>query len=108
MISADDVLLRFAKVKPRLNKLQADDFAALNERLTLRIQKDDFKSAEKKVLTNFRLYVELMVDRGQLESCAHVVAFLERPRFEIASQFLLGDAKILAQTVEFIQAIAIA
>jgi hypothetical protein len=107
-ISAEDVLLRFAKSKPRLLKLQTHDFAALNERVVLRIQKDDFKGAEKKkVLANFLLYLALMVSMGQSESCVHLASMLDRPRYQTASQFLLGDEKILAQMVEFIQAIAI-
>lgn len=108
MISAEDVLFRFAKSKPRLSKLKTHDFAALNERLVLRIQKDDFKPAEKKkALTNFLQYLELMVKLRQSESCVHLASMLERPAYETASQFLLADAKILAQMVEFIQAIAI-
>ena len=108
MISAEDVLIRFAKTKTRLLKLQPHDFAALNERIILRIQKDDFKPAEKKkVLKNFNNYIELLIDNGHSESCAHLASTLERPRFEIASEFLLGDAKILAQMVGFIQGIAI-
>lgn len=108
MISAEDVLIRFAKTKPRLKKLQPHDFAALNERILLRIQKGEFKPAEKKkVLTNFNSYVDLLVTSGHSESCAHLASILERPRFETASEFLLGDAKILAQMVGFIQGIAI-
>lgn len=108
MISAEDVLFRYASTKSRLAKLMPHDFAALNERILLRIQKDDFKPAEKKkVLKNFNAYVELLVGSGHSESCAHLASTLERPRFETASEFLLGDAKILAQMVNFIQGIAI-
>lgn len=108
MISAEDVLIRFAKTRTRLAKLQPHDFAALNERIILRIQKANFKPAEKKkVLTNFHSYIDLLVTSGHSESCAHLASTLERPRFETASEFLLGDAKILAQMVGFIQGIAI-
>lgn len=108
MISAEDVLFRFSKSKPRLSKLQTHDFAALNERLVLRIQKNDFKAAEKKkALANFLLYLELMVSMKQSESCVHLASMLDQPRYETASQLLLSDAKILAQMVEFIQAIGI-
>ena len=108
MISAEDVLLRFSKSKSRLLKLQTHDFAALNERLVLRLQKNEFKAAEKKkAVANFLLYLELLVSMNQSESCVHLASLLDQPRYETASQFLLSDAKILAQMVEFIQAIAI-
>ena len=108
LISAEDVLLRFSKTKSKLKKLQTHEFAALNERLILRIEKGDFKAAQKKkVLKSFHDYVEFLTDKKESESCAHLASLMERPRFKNAAQFLLGDGMILSAMVEFISEIAI-
>jgi hypothetical protein len=59
------------------------------------------------VLTNFHSNVDLLVTSSHSESCAHHPSTWERPRCETASEFLLGDGKILARMVGFIQGIAI-
>ena len=108
LISADDVLLRFAKTKTKLKKLQMHEIASLNERIIMRIQKGGFTAAaKKKVLNNFHNYVKLLLEQNESESCAHLASMLERPRYEKASQFLLVDTKILEVLVDFIQEIAI-
>jgi hypothetical protein len=108
VISADDVLLRFAKTKAAIKKLKTHELAALNDRLVLRVEKGGFTAAaKKKVLTSFLAYVELLIEQNESESCAHLASLLDRPRFEKASLFLLGDANILAAMVDFIQEIAI-
>lgn len=107
-LSADDVLLRFSKAKAKIKKLQAHELAGLNERIILRIEKGGFSDAEeKKVLKNFGAYVDLLVDSGQSEACAHLASMLERQRFQSASEFLLADPEILARLVDFIGAISI-
>ena len=106
-ISADDVLTRFEKVQPELVKLRTHEFASLNERIVLRIQKGGYTAVvKKKVLANFLAYVELL-EGNQSEACAHLASLLERPRFEKTSEFLMGDSKILAKMVSYIQGIAI-
>lgn len=107
-VSADDVLLRFSKCKSKLQNFGTPDFAGLNERLVLRIQKGGYTAAtKKKVLTNFRAYVKLMLDMKQAEACAHLASTLEKPQFEKASLWLLGDAKILALLVDFVAGISV-
>ena len=107
-IAADDVLLRFGKTKARINKLRTHELASLNERLVLRIQKGGYAAAaKKKVLKNFAAYIDLLLETKQSESCAHLASMLERPRFEAASEFLLGDAEILSRMVDFVGAISI-
>jgi hypothetical protein len=72
------------------------------------VEKGGFTAAaKKKVLTNFLAYVDLLIEQNESESCAHLASLLDRPRFEKASLFLLGDANILAAMVDFIQEIAI-
>ena len=101
-VSADDVLLRFEITKRKLLKLATHDFAGLNERIVLRIQKGGFlPPAKKKVLENFHSYLQLLLEMKQSEACAHLASMLERPRFSSVSQFLMADAKILAVMVEF-------
>ncbi len=107
-ISADDVLLRFSKTKSRISKLPPHELAGLNERLILRIEKGGFTdAAEKKVLKNFTAYIDLLLDAEHSEACAHLASMLERPRFQSASEFLLGDPDILTRLVEFIGAIPV-
>lgn len=107
-VSAEDVLLRFSRTKAKLEAFSTPDFAALNERVVLRLQKGKPTAAtKKKFLTNFRAYVKLMLDMEQAEACAHLAATLEKPQFEKASVFVLGDAKILALLVDFIAGITI-
>jgi hypothetical protein len=106
-ISAEDILLRFETIEPRLKQLRTHEFAGLNERIVLRVQKGGYTAATKKtVLKNFLSYVELL-EANQAEACAHLASMLERPRFEKASEFLMGDSKILAKMVAYIQGIAI-
>ncbi len=108
MLSADEVLLRFAKAKPKLERMQTHDLAALNERLILRVQQAGFAEVDKKkVLKNFLAYIQLLNARQQSESCAHLASLLERPRFENAAHFLLGDSQILGLLVDFIEGISI-
>lgn len=107
MISADDVLLRFEKVQPDLLRLQTHELAGLNERIVLRIQKGGYTlSVKKKVLAGFLSYIELL-EANQSEACAHLASMLERPRFEKATEFVMGDTKILAKMVTYINNIAI-
>ena len=105
-VSGEDLLLRFGKSKQQLKSFTTPDFAALNERVVLRIQKGRFAATtKKKVLTNFRNYVQLLLDLGQSEACAHLAATLEKPQYEKASLFVLADQKILDLLVEFIEGI---
>lgn len=107
-VSAEDVLLRFSKNKTKLHDFSTPDFAGLNERLVLRVQKGKFTAAaKKKVLTNFRAYVALMLEMKQSEACAHLASTLEKPQFEKASLLVLGDSKTLALLVDFIAGISI-
>lgn len=106
-ISAEDVLLRYETIEPQLKQQRTHEFAGLNERIVLRVQKGGFTAVTKKtVLKNFLSYIELL-GATQVEACAHLASMLERPRFEKASEFLMGDSKILAKMVAYIQGIAV-
>ena len=108
LVSAEDILLRFSKNKDQLKKLQTHEIAGLNDRIILRVEKGSFSAAaKKKVLKNFHDYAQFLVEEGQSESCAHLASLMERPSYEFASQFLLGDSKILNVMVDFINEISI-
>lgn len=107
-VSAEDVLLRFSRAKSKLTKFATPDFAALNERVVLRLEAGKFTAAaKKKALTNFGAYIALMQQMNQSEACAHLAATLEKPQFEKASLFVLGDANVLGLLVDFIQGISL-
>ena len=106
LLAADEVLLRFAKAKPTLLKMRTHELAALNDRLVLRLQQADFsQTVTKKVLANFVAYLDLLIERGQGETCAHLASLLERPRFSGAAEFLLANQDVLSRLVEFIEGI---
>ena len=107
-VSAEDLLLRFSRVTSKLEQFSTPDFAALNERVLLHLQKQRMPDGtKKKVLANFRKYVQRMLDMGQSEACAHLASQLERPQFEQASLLVLGDKKILDLLVDFIAGISV-
>ena len=107
-VSVEDVLLRFSRAKATLEQFSTPEFADLNERMVLHFQKAKLSpTKKKKVFTNFRNYVKLMLNMNQSEAVAHLASTLEKPKFEKASLLVLGDPKILALLVDFVSGIAI-
>lgn len=109
-IAAEDVLLRFGKVKAKIGRLPVPELAALNEQLLLWLQAghhEEESGREKTALENFTAYLRVLQTGRQSEALAHISSLIENPRFGRASTFLLRSGEVPGILAEFIEAIEI-
>ena len=103
-VSAEQLLLSFAKYKGKLKSFKLKDFIFLNEQIVYWLNGDNYKPSKKKaVLKNFHQYLLHLKKVKQTEAIAHVASMIENDKFQKVAGLLVADSEeIMVELTEYI------
>ncbi len=107
-VTADQVLLRFARHKKALDKLSLQELVMLNEQLVLWINSGQYiTKQEETVRHNLLAYMRYLQDENKRETVAHLVSMLENPKFDKVMSFAATSMEIIELLTAYVEGIKV-
>ena len=107
-LTAQQVLLHWARHRAKLKQLSLQELCLLNEQIMFWLNGQQVRpAAEETVRQNMLAYLRALQQMKQGEVLAHLAAQVENPKFERASSFLALSLEIIALLTDYIQGIQV-
>ena len=105
LLSAEEVLLEYPKVKSALRKYKLHEIALVNESIFRFLEVGEYdKSRKTLIAANLNAYLNDLQKEGKNEETAHFASFFEKDGYPQALAFILTEApQIYNMVVNFIQ-----
>lgn len=105
ILSAEDVLLNYSKVKTKLHKYKLHEIAMINESIFRYLEVGEYdKSQHLLIATNLTAYINDLQKQGKQEETAHFASFFEKDIYPQALTFVLSEVPdVYNIVVKFIQ-----
>ncbi len=105
IISAEDVLLNYPKVKTTLHKYKLHEMAMVNESIFRYLEVGEYdKSQTKTMAANLNAYMNVLQKDGKNEETAHFASFFEKDSYPHALSFILTETpSVYSAVINFIK-----
>ncbi len=105
IISAEDVLLNYPKVKTTLHKYKLHEMAMVNESIFRYLEVEEYdKSQTKTIAANLNAYMNDLQKDKKNEEIAHFASFFEKDSYPHALSFILTETpSIYSAVINFIK-----
>lgn len=100
IITPEEILTDFAKVKSKLKKLNITELVYLNEQIFYFVNNEISNKNKKQMLENLNLYLKELKRLKLNEVIAHFASLLENSKFEKAVATILIDSPDIMLTIE--------
>ncbi len=100
ILSAEDVLLNYPKVKTTLHKYKLHEMAMVNESIFRYLEVGEYdKNQTKTIAANLNAYMDDLQKDGKNEETAHFASFFEKDSYPHALSFILTETPSIYSTV---------
>ncbi len=107
-VTAEQILLQFARQKKKLKPMPLQDLVTLNEQIVLwlgagQCPADRDQDARKNLLA----YMQYLQAGGQREAVAHLASLLQNPKFEKAMTFAAESLEVIELLTDYVEGIKV-
>ena len=107
-VTAEQVFLAFGRHRKKLDKMPLQALVVLNEQMVLWLNAGHCPDKKKdKARENLLGYMQRLQEIGQREAVAHLVSFLQNPKFENAMTFAAESLEIIALLTDYVEGIRV-
>ena len=105
IISAEDVLFNYPKVKTTLHKYKLHEMAMVNESIFRYLEVGEYdKSQTKTMAANLNAYMNDLQKDGKNEETAHFASFFEKDSYPHALSFILTETpSVYSAVINFVK-----
>ncbi len=107
-VTAEQILLTFGRYRKRLDKLELQELAMLNEQLVYWLNGGQCPPGKTaKARDNLLAYMRHLQAAQQREAVAHLVSLLENPKFDRAMAFVAASLEIVELLTDYVEGIKV-